>query len=111
MKPHMTSLEAIAQEADCTPEQALRVATALMRALHKFAYCDPGGAWEMLFLYSRYVMDSEGCFHLGGIIMRAMEQNGEPGEWGEGLMRLDGEMTTQYVLALKEWAKLRHALD
>ena len=62
-----TSAEAIALEAGITASQVRIAATAVLRALHRFAVVEPAGVTAAL-MEAHFPFGQEACYHFSGIL-------------------------------------------
>jgi len=88
-------------ETNSSPQQVQQIATAVLRELHRIAFCDERNVTAAL-IQCYLNFGKEACYHLGGLLeeQRINCNSGLP--WSETLMRMDGDWH-EFKPLLEQW--------
>jgi hypothetical protein len=101
MASYRPSIDAIANGAGVTPEQARHVATAVMRALHRTAVTDQTGLTAAV-LETYYCFGPEACYHFTGLLEENRTSCDPELPWSETLSRFAPHLKV-YRAVLDKW--------
>lgn len=102
-KAFHTTIEAIAEEAGCTPQQAGRAVTAALRCLHHTAVTDQKSVTAAV-MDARWLFGREACYHLAGLLEEARVETSPDIPWSEFMARFGPDLKP-FAAVLDKWRR------
>lgn len=110
MRPRwQLSLASVAAEAGVTEDQARRIATAVLRGLHRAALVEQRGLTDAM-LEAYFSFGQEACYHFVGLLEKQRLDHDPDLPWSETISRFAPHLWV-YESVREKWLAEGHATD
>lgn len=99
-------IEQICQESGYSVSQLGKIATIVLRALHKDAVCNEQSLWGVM-RDCYFAFGEEAAYHLGGILEEHRTDSDHEIPWSEFWLRMNPEIYKEFRPMIEKWMKDR----